>query len=140
MQRFYFHIITDIERLPDPDGQEFPALECARLEASQCARDLMAEELRYGRPLPVGWRVQIADPDGAIADTIKFADLVFVETKAPELARREGKPIQQAELIERARATVRRAHERNSQIEQGLERLRDQVQALVRLSAALPLR
>jgi Domain of unknown function (DUF6894) len=91
MQRFFLHIITDLERVPDPDGQEFPALKAARMEASQCARDLMAEELRHGRSIPLGWRMQIAHADGSIADTIKFADLVFLEAQATELPRSKGK-------------------------------------------------
>ena len=140
MQRFFFHIITDLERLPDPDGQEFPALERARLEARQCARDLLAEELKHGRPLPLGWRVQVAEAEGAIADTIKFADLVFVDAHAIKPAPSKSKPIQNAELLERAKATVRRAHERNAQIEQGLKRLQEHVRTLSRLSASLPLR
>ena len=50
--RYYFHIMKDQERLRDPDGAEFASLVCAREEATQCARDLIAEELRCGRAVP----------------------------------------------------------------------------------------
>jgi len=63
----YLHIVTDIERLVDPDGQCFDTLASAVEEARQCARDLMAEELRQGRPLPLNWRVQVADETRRIA-------------------------------------------------------------------------
>ena len=59
--RYFIHIITNKERLVDPDGSEFADLEAARAEVSQSARDLMAEELRGGRSVPFGWQVQVAD-------------------------------------------------------------------------------
>ena len=74
----YLHIINDTERIVDPDGEEFPDLEAARHEGAQVARDLMAQELLHGRPLPFGWRVQIAEPDGTIRHTIKFTDIAAV--------------------------------------------------------------
>lgn len=73
----YLHIVTDIERLVDPDGQCFDTLASAIEEARQCGRDLMAEELRQGRPLPLNWRVQVADEEGCILATFRFADIVF---------------------------------------------------------------
>src|SRR5262245_66037084 len=74
---YFLHIVTDNERIVDPDGAEFLSLEAARLEASQSARDLMASELIAGRTVPFGWRVQIADKDETIVLTIPFATLVF---------------------------------------------------------------
>src|SRR5262245_7731162 len=74
----YLHVINDTERIPDPDGEKFPDLEAARQEGAQVARDLTAQELLHGRPLPFGWRVQIAEPDGTIRHTIKFTDIACV--------------------------------------------------------------
>jgi hypothetical protein len=74
----YLHIINDTERILDPDGEEFLDLEAARKEGAQVARDLMAQELLHGRPLPFGWRVQIGEPDGTIRHTIKFTDIAGV--------------------------------------------------------------
>src|SRR5262245_56220663 len=77
--RCYLHILTDCERIVDPDGQVFPDLTAAVAEANQCARLLMAEELRRGRPLPLKWRVQVADASGSIRATAKFSEILFGE-------------------------------------------------------------
>jgi hypothetical protein len=130
----YLHIVTDTERIIDPDGQEFGDLEMAKQEAVQSARDLMAEELRNGRPIPLNWRVQIAEADGTIRATIKFAELVFGEGVSMPTARRTRDP----DLIARAKATMHKADQGQKQIQQGLEQLRRHVQTLSQLSAILP--
>jgi hypothetical protein len=71
----YVHVINDAERLTDLEGEDFPDLNAARREADQVARDLMAEELLQGRPLPLGWSVQIADAGGTIRHAVRFKDV-----------------------------------------------------------------
>src|SRR5262247_3604182 len=85
--RYFIHIVTEKERLVDHDGGEFTDLSSARVEASQSARDLMAEELRCGRPVPFSWQVQVADTDGNVLLTLPFARLVFSEVIAAQLSR-----------------------------------------------------
>jgi hypothetical protein len=85
--RYFIHILTDKERLIDPDGSEFADLAAARAEASQSARDLMAEELRCGRPVPFTWQAQVADDEGNVLLTLPFARLVFSELIAAQLSR-----------------------------------------------------
>jgi hypothetical protein len=85
--RCLIHVITDCERIVDPDGSEFADLQAAREEANQSARDLMAGELLAGRPLPLGWRVQIAREDGTVLATIPFAGLVFGDKPNGQLGR-----------------------------------------------------
>ena len=46
----FIHILTDDERIRDPDGQECADLEAAKAEARQSARALMAEKLQAGPP------------------------------------------------------------------------------------------
>jgi len=46
-------------------------------EARQYARDLVAEELRQRPATPLNWRVQVADDEGCIPATLKFAEIVF---------------------------------------------------------------
>jgi len=85
----YIHIINDTERVVDPDGQEFPDLEAAAQEANQVARDLIAQELLNGRSVPFSWRVQIAEGDDTVQQTIKFRDVAGVEwpeRRVPALA------------------------------------------------------
>ena len=57
--RYYFHILNERERIRDHDGEEFESLASATDEATQSARDLIAEELRCGRGCPV--RVAYSD-------------------------------------------------------------------------------
>jgi hypothetical protein len=77
--RYFIPIVTDQERLVDPNGGLFADLDSARAEASQSARHRMAEELRCGRPVPFACRAQVADDDGNILPTLPFALLVFNE-------------------------------------------------------------
>src|SRR5262249_46297426 len=118
--RYFIHIITDKERLIDPDGGEFTDLESARAEASQSARDLMAEELRCGRPVPFTWRTQVADCDGKVLLTLPFARLVFSELIAAQLTVRPTSPEAHLALLERAKATFARARTTNAEIKDGL--------------------
>jgi len=137
--RYFIHIITDQERLVDPDGGEFADLESARAEASQSARDLMAEELRCGRPVPFAWRAQVADDEGNVLLSLPFARLVFSEVIAAQLSRtsRPTSPEAHLALIERAKATFARAKSTNAEIKNGLIELRNQVRRLAQYSSAL---
>jgi Domain of unknown function (DUF6894) len=51
--RYYLNIVTEQGLLKDPDGEEFPDIYAALLEAEQSARALMASELTAGRKLLV---------------------------------------------------------------------------------------
>ena len=137
--RYFIHIVTDKERLVDPDGGEFADLETARAEASQSARDLMAEELRCGRPVPFDWKAQLADGDGKVVLTLSFARLVFSELIATQLSRpvRPTSPEAHLALIERAKATFARAKSTNSDIRESLTELRNQLRRLAQFSSAL---
>lgn len=137
--RYFIHIVTDQERLVDPDGGEFADLASARAEACQSARDLMAEELRCGRPVPFGWRAQVADEQGRVVLTIKFARLVFSEAVAVELSKdsRSKSPEADIMLIQRAKDTFARVRKSNAEIRDGLDELRSQVRQLARYSNAL---
>jgi hypothetical protein len=137
--RYFIHIVTDQERIVDPDGGEFTDLASAREEASQSARDLMAEELRKGRPVPFTWLVQVADDGGNVLLTLPFARLVFNEVIAAELIKigRPTTPEAHLALIERAKATFARARTTNAEIKDGLTELRKQVRRLAQYSNAL---
>ena len=137
--RYFIHIVTDQERIVDPDGGEFTDLASARDEASQSARDLMAEELRKGRPVPFTWLVQVADDGGNVLLTLPFARLVFNEVIAAQLIRmgRPTTPEAHLALIERAKATFARARTTNAEIKDGLTELRNQVRRLAQYSNAL---
>jgi len=130
---YFIHIVTDTERIPDPDGEAFVDLDAARVEASQSARDLMALELMAGRPVPFGWQVQIADPNGAVVLTIPFAGLVFGTGEAS----RTFAPVTGPAVMERAKAIYAKARRTQHEINDGLHELRSQVGTLAQLTAAL---
>ena len=137
--RYFIHIVTDKERLVDPDGGEFTDLASARAEAIQSARDLMAEELRCGRPVPFVWQVQIANDGGNILLTLPFARLVFSELIAAQVSRisRPNTPEDHLALIARAKTTFARARSTNAEIRNELTDLRNQLRRLAQYSSAL---
>jgi hypothetical protein len=71
--RYYLHTVTDAELIRDPEGAEFADLEAAATEAVQSGRDLIAEELRQGRSVPLNWRVLISTADDTVLRSIPFA-------------------------------------------------------------------
>jgi len=130
--RGYIHIVTDTERVVDPDGQQFESLASAVGEARQCARDLMAEEVRQGRPLPLNWRVQVADQEGCILATLKFAVILFgSETPTHPLS---GSALDR-DLVERAKSIFFKAQRTQGELQNGLLLLRDNVRTLSKLTA-----
>jgi hypothetical protein len=137
--RCFIHIVTDRERIVDPEGAEFSDLAMARTEACQSARDLMAEELRCGRPVPLAWRAQVADEAGIILATLPFAELVFGEGVSTQMLRTSGttSPEMHLALIERAKVTFARARRSHSEIRTGLDELRAQLRRLAQYTGAL---
>lgn len=131
----HLHIITDTERIVDPDGQPFADLASALAEARQCARDLMAEELRAGRPLPLAWKVQVVDGEGAVEATLKFAELVF----GPPMHDRQPTGSVQAapDLILRAKAIFFKARHHEAELRSSLRALSDHVRALSKLTSSI---
>lgn len=76
MMRYYLHIATDREMIMDPEGEEFPDLDSARVEAEQSARAVMATELEAGRSLATEWTVQIANARGVVLSSLSFRDIL----------------------------------------------------------------
>lgn len=74
--RGFIHTVTDTEFIRDWDGEDFPDLEIAAQETTQVARDLMAEQLRKGRPLPVRWKVLLALADDTVLMSLSFSQLI----------------------------------------------------------------
>jgi hypothetical protein len=135
--RYFIHIVTDTERLIDHDGGEFTDLASARTEATQSARDLMAEELLCGRPVPLGWNAQVADDEGNVLLTLPFTRLVFngtIAQKQLELSRPTS-PEGHLAVIERAKASFARARSTNAEIKDGIIELRIQLRRLTQYSS-----
>jgi hypothetical protein len=131
--RKHLHVLTDVERIVDPDGQLFGSLADAVAEASQCARDLMAEELRQGRPIPLSWRVQIASHNGVIEATLKFADIAVGATVSAHPGR---VPVSvDPDLADRA--VFFKARRVQSELSEGLRTLSENVRTLSAITKAV---
>jgi len=130
--RYYFHLLTERERLRDPDGDEFSTLDAAREEATQSARDLIAEHIRSGHAIPLQWCIQIAQQDDTMVDTVRFASLCMGDGGNPSRPRIMQKI--DPEFIARAKATFEYARTTNAEIGHHLAELRDNLQTLSRLN------
>ncbi|MBX9457883.1 MAG: hypothetical protein KL863_18750 [Rhizobium sp.] len=51
MPRFYFHVRDGDELIEDPEGIEMPGSDAAEAEATTAARELLAEQLKFGSAL-----------------------------------------------------------------------------------------
>src|SRR5262245_43232553 len=74
--RCFIHIVTDSQFVRDWEGEDFSDRQAAADEAAQIARDLMAEELRQGKPLPVLWKVLLALADDTVLLSLPFSQLI----------------------------------------------------------------
>jgi hypothetical protein len=75
MPKFHFNIRDDQGLIPDEEGMELPDLAAARTEASEGAREILADALRFHREVD-GKRIEIADERGEVIETLKVRDLL----------------------------------------------------------------
>jgi hypothetical protein len=72
MQRFYLHIKDGDVLYPDEEGLDLPDVEDAEKEALHCARELLADAIKAGKPR-VPEALVIADETG---HTVAFVPLI----------------------------------------------------------------
>jgi hypothetical protein len=129
----FLHILTDNERIRDPEGQECADLETAWAEADRSARELMAQQLQAGAPPPLAWRIQIADAEDKILATVSFSAIAFgrdeVLTPLASLPNRE--------IIHQVRGTIREGRERRAGIRASIAEAHQHLRTLARLNEAL---
>lgn len=70
--RYFIEIVTPSKTIADPEGAEFPDLAAAESEAAEVVRELTAEELRAGRPMPGDWMIRIHRGDGEMESLLPF--------------------------------------------------------------------
>jgi hypothetical protein len=75
MPRYYFHICNGNGFVEDEEGQELPDLEAARAVALNCARDIMAADVRRGA-LDLSSFIEIEDASRQLVHTLGFEDAV----------------------------------------------------------------
>ena len=78
MSRFHFNVFNTTGDTPDEEGQELVDLPAARAEAIRGIRSLLAAELEDGT-IHLRGRIEIADPEGRILETIPFEDAVTID-------------------------------------------------------------
>ena len=79
MPRFHLNIFNGDGESPDEEGQVLPDLAAARSEAVRGIRSLLANELSSG-VIELGGRIQIADVDGKVLQTVAFAETVEIRS------------------------------------------------------------
>lgn len=78
MPRFFFHI-TDGDRFPDEEGVVLADVPAALQAASMGAREIVAEEIKQGKPLSLGEHIKIQDESGCIVAVVTFRDALGLE-------------------------------------------------------------
>jgi hypothetical protein len=76
LPRLFFHIQKRDQIVADDEGQQFPNLDDARIDAIASIRDIVAERVRTGKNLAAGDSLQVADEAGNVLLTIPFGDVV----------------------------------------------------------------
>ena len=72
MPHYFLHLRDGAQLFEDPEGQLFDDLAAAEHEATQGARDVMADSLRFGQPLRVHREIVVSDSEGRTVSTVAF--------------------------------------------------------------------
>ena len=73
MPRYFLHVQNSSQILEDYVGQDFDDLAAAEREAAAAACELMAEALRWGKPLGRQKKMLINDEAGRTLSSVPFA-------------------------------------------------------------------
>jgi hypothetical protein len=76
MPRYFLHIQDGADLTEDPDGDEYVDVAAAEREAAEDARQLMAECLRWGKPLQASREMVISDARGIVISSVAFASAI----------------------------------------------------------------
>ena len=77
MPRFHLNVICETVA-HDEEGIERSSLEDAKKDAVIGVRELVADDIRNGRPIHAYYRIEIADPTGGVLDAVCFRDVVEI--------------------------------------------------------------
>lgn len=78
MPRYHFHVFNDDHTI-DAQGRDFPDLESARSYAIDCARGIMADELKVKGEIDLSHWIEIEDERGDM-DVVPFGKAVTVKS------------------------------------------------------------
>jgi hypothetical protein len=72
MPHYFLHLRDGSHLSEDPEGQMFDDLAAAEREATEGAREVMADSLRFGQPLGVHREIVVSDDAGRTVSTVAF--------------------------------------------------------------------
>ena len=76
MPVYYFHIRKSQEVIPDEEGVELLDLDTAREEALISASEIMEDQMRFGLPVDLNDKIEIADAEGRVIASVTFGDAI----------------------------------------------------------------
>ena len=88
MPRYFFELHNDYDTL-DPEGREFPDLECAVAHALLEAREMIQVSVAETGRIDLSHHVDVRDETGAIVHVLHFEDAVIVQRGADVLTNAE---------------------------------------------------
>ena len=77
LARYFLHLRDGSDELLDPDGSEYASHEVMQKDVLNCARDLIAADVKRG-VLDFRFRIDVEDAEGAIAHTLLFKNAISV--------------------------------------------------------------
>ena len=77
MPRYRFHVYND-DHTVDADGRLFPNRDAARIYAIDCAREIMAEEIKTKGKIDLKHWIEIEDEEGEV-DVVPFGEAITVQ-------------------------------------------------------------
>ena len=138
--RYFIDIVTDKQRVPDLEGQDFTDLSAARDEAIQSLRDLLADRLRDGGYIHMSWRANVRDEKGDLPFEIPVQELISDKSIGDLFSNSVPKAVSDhVKLRMHAMETFRRAKDTTRQIQEDMQKARAQLQLLGQLTAAIRL-
>jgi hypothetical protein len=75
MSLFHLNVFSDFDA-QDIEGIELANLEVAKQQAVAGFRDLVAHDIRDGKPIYRSHRIEITDEIGCLLDTVRFEDII----------------------------------------------------------------
>ena len=79
--RYRFHVFNNDHTIDD-EGKTFPNLPAARVYAIDCARGIMADELRIKGAIDLSHWIEIEDEEGEM-DVVPFGEAIQIKPSAP---------------------------------------------------------
>jgi hypothetical protein len=76
MTRFFFHVREGGDVSCDTEGQEFPDLEAARIEAMNASREIIGEKILHGGSINHR-QIEISDERGDVLAVVNAQDTLF---------------------------------------------------------------